>query len=108
MSHEVTPTEEWNALYWSYNCPLQMWKDDNGWRVVNYMPRKEAIRDLDDRVTEEELPQFCKNAAARLRNLAALFEALGEGKIGYIYYPDQSVEEAIKEHQEDKEEEGPL
>lgn len=43
-----------------------------------------------------ELPQFCKNTAVVLRNLAALFEALGEGKIKTIYYPDETVEEAMK------------
>lgn len=102
----VIPSEAWNELYWSYNCPLQMWGDaDTGWSVVNYMPRKERCITLEERVTKEEMPQFCRNAAIRLRNLAALFEAMAEGKIDIIYYPDESLESAIKECNERRTEE---
>jgi len=93
---EVIPTNAWNELYWSYNCPLQMWGDaKGGWRVVNYEPRKERCVSLDVRVTAEEMPQFCRNAAIRLRNLADLFDAMADGKIDVIYYPDETVEAAI-------------
>ena len=95
-SEEVKPTDEWGGLYWAYNCPLQMWPGDDGWRVVNYMPRKETCDSLDDRVSREEMPQFCRNAAIRLRNLAMLFDAMADGKIDTIYYPDETLEEAIK------------
>lgn len=99
---EVTPTKEWGELYWAYNMPLQMWGDaEEGWRVVNYMPRKEMCCGLDEPVTAEELPQFCQNASARLRNLALLFEALGRGEIGYIYYPDKTVDEARADFQKE-------
>lgn len=91
---EVEPTKEWDGLYWAYNCPLQMWPSDDGWRVVNYMPRKETCCEMEEYVSEAELPQFCKNAAIRLRNLADLFDALGNREIEMIYYPDKSVEEA--------------
>jgi len=101
--NKVQPTEQWNELYWAYNCPLQMWPDDDGsWRVVNYMPRKERCDSIDELVTREEMPQFCRNAAARLRNLAVLFDAMAEGKIDYIYYPDKELSEAIKETEEDR------
>ena len=90
--------EEWDGLYWSYNLPLQMWHNDDGtWEVINYMPRKERIVRLDQRVTKEELPDFCKNTAYILRNLADLFDALADGKIDAIYYPDEKVEDAILE-----------
>ena len=98
---EIKPTEEWPDIFWSYNLPLQMWPTDaegeEAWRVLNYMPRKERIQSLAELVTKAELPQFCKNTAAVLRNLAELFEALGEGKIKTIYYPDEKVEEAVED-----------
>ena len=97
--------EEWNELYWSYNLPLQMWHNDDGtWSVVNYMPRKERIVTLGERVTKEELPDFCKNTGYILRNLADLFDALADGKIDAIYYPDKKVEDAILEREKEKEE----
>jgi hypothetical protein len=102
----VTPTEAWNELYWAYNVPLQMWGDaETGWRVVNYMPRKESCLSLEERVTKEEMPQFCRNAAIRLRQLAVLFEAMADGKIDIIYYPDEPLEDAIKETNERRNEE---
>lgn len=96
MTLPITPTEEWNGLYWSYNCPLQMWGNArDGWRVLNYMPRKERCEYLEETLTAEEMPQFCRNAAVVLRNLADLFEAVADGTIDSIYYPDESVEMAI-------------
>lgn len=90
---DVKPTKEWDDLYWAYNCPLQMWPNEDGWRVINYMPRKECCGELEVIVTPEEMPTFCSNAAARLRNLASLFEAMSEGKIKHIYYPDATIED---------------
>lgn len=107
----IQPTEDWEDIYWGMNLPLQMWPtggDEMGnanapkeWRVLNYMPRKESCKGLESTVTEAELPQFCKNTAIILRNLANLFEALGERKIDTIYYPDQTVEEAMKKEDDD-------
>ena len=103
MSEEVKPTDEWGSLYWAYNCPLQMWqRSKDTWRVLNYMPRKEDCDTMDEPVTREEMPQFCRNAAIRLRNLAKLFDAMAEGKIDYIYYPDKDVEKAIAECEADR------
>lgn len=100
MSDLTTPTAERGGLYWAYNCPLQMHGNaKNGWRCVNYMPRKETCCDLEYRVTAAEMPQFCRNAAAILRNLAALFDAMADGKIDRIYCPDKDVAKAIAERQ---------
>jgi hypothetical protein len=41
------------------------------------------------------MPQFCKNAAAVLRNLATLFELMADGKIDHIYYPDKDPDIAV-------------
>ncbi len=102
VGYAVTPTEVWDSLFWSYNLPLQMFgKEDGTWNCLNYMPRKGRCQDLGQSITKEELPQFCKNTASRLRNLADLFEALGDDKIKHIYYPDETVEEAIKQYTED-------
>lgn len=96
ISNKVIPTDTWDETYWAFNCPLQMWGNaKEGWRVLNYMPRKEACKNLDEIVTLDEMPQFCRNSANILRNLAALFDTMADGKIDYIYYPDQSPEEAI-------------
>lgn len=84
-----------DSLYWAFNLPLQMWDGDNGWQVLNYMPRRERCEYLDERVPASELKPFCTKAASVLRNLADLFEALGDRKIDHVYYPDQLVEEAI-------------
>ena len=94
--------EKFNNLFWAYNCPLQMWRNDDGtWRVINYMPRKERIGILDEQITKEELPDFCKNTAHILRNLAELFDALADGKIDTIYYPDKKMEDAMSEREKE-------
>lgn len=103
MSLNLQPTEEWQDIFWGYNLPLQMWQSEGGHRPLVYMPRKEVVKSLEVVITPEELPKFCQNTAVILRNLADLFEALGEGKIKTIYYPDQTVAEAIKSREEDEE-----
>lgn len=86
--------------FWLMNCPLQMWGDGGtSWRVINYMPRKETCCEFDERISADEMPAVCRNSAAVLRNLAALFDAMAEGKIDTIYYPGQTVEEAIQARQ---------
>ena len=102
---ELIPTENFDSIYWSYNCPLQMWpvtedpEDENskvlGWRVVNYMPRKESCSDMgDELVSKDELKTYCNNASKVLRNLASLFDALAENRIDTIYYPDEQIKPA--------------
>ena len=101
MPHGVVVcTENFDSLYWSYNCPLQMWpqhenpEDEKskivGWRVVNYMPRKERCQDLGEEISPDELKNFCDNAAIILKNLAERFEKLGNREIDIIYYPDET------------------
>ena len=100
---KVEPTAQWDSMYWAFNCPLQMWNQSfDRWRVVNYMPRKETCDSMEELVTREEMPQFCRNAAVRLRNLAKLFDAMADGKIDYIYYPDKDLEQAIAECKADR------
>ena len=92
--------EKFGDLYWSYNCPLQMChNDDDTWSILSYMPRKEKAIWIEQRITKEELPSFCKNTACILRNLAELFDALADGKIDTIYYPDEKVKDAISERE---------
>lgn len=100
---EVQDVGEWPAGFWSMNLPLQMWPVDEGWRVLNYMPRKEKAAFLEANVSKEDVPAFCKNTSAVLRNLADLFDLLGEGRIDTIYYPDESPEDAIKSFEEEDE-----
>lgn len=93
--------ERWPEIYWAYNVPLQMWDNEQGARPLNYMPRRERCSNLEESVSREDLPAYCRNAAKVLRNLAALFDAMAEGKIKHIYYPNKTVEEAIKDEAED-------
>lgn len=103
---EEKDQEKFDAVFWSYNCPVQMFsRDDSTWGVTNYMPRKRRIAELGETVTKEELPSFCKNTTRILRNLADLFDALADGKIDTIYYPDEKVEEAIAEREKELKEE---
>jgi hypothetical protein len=96
---KVVPLINWSEGYWIFNLPLQIWRlDDGTWHVpVNYMPRKECCSSLDDHVSDADRPQFCRNAAAILRNLADLFDAAADGQLDHIYYPDKPVAEAIAE-----------
>ena len=92
-------TDEYGREYWAWNCPLQMWatyKDEEdektpvtGWRILNYMPRKEACCSMDEEITPEEMPAYCRNAAKVLRNLADRFDMVADGKVTNIYYPDE-------------------
>lgn len=107
MSEENEETKEernqetFDATYWRYNCPLQMSPNIDGtWDVLNYMPRKSRVTNMDEQVTKEELPSFCENTARILRNLANLFDTLGAGKIDLIYYPDENVQDAIIDAEE--------
>lgn len=105
MSEEETQ-EKFDNLFWSYNCPVQMFpREDGTWDVTNYMPRKQRIVELGETVTKAELPSFCKNTARILRNLAELFDALAADKIDAIYYPAEKVGDAIAERERELKEE---
>lgn len=96
-------TEDYDELYWAYNLPLQLWphhanpEDEEspivGWRILNYMPRKERCTSLEELVTKDEIKPLCKNTAKILRNLANRFEMLARGEIDYIYYPNKGLED---------------
>jgi len=94
---EVIEKGDWDKLFWSFNLPLQMWPSEGGGhRFLNYMPRKERFVEVDNRVTDKELPAFCQTAANHFRHMANLFEALGRGEIDTIYYHDQGLDEHRK------------
>ena len=100
---KVVPLADWDKIYWSCNLPLQIWKrDDGAWSIVNYMPRKECCVSLDEHISDADRPQFCRNTAAILRNLAALFDAAADGQLDHIYYPDKPVAVAIAETEENR------
>lgn len=91
---QIKHMENWDKLFWTYNLPVQMFGDNGKFQPLVYMPRKESCVSLNTHVSQEELPDFCENTASVLRNLANLFESLGRGEIGHIYYPDKNIEEA--------------
>ena len=101
---KVVPLIKWSEGYWMFNLPLKIRRlDDGTWHVpVNYQPRTEHCVSLDNHVSDADRPQFCRNSAAILRNLADLFDAAADGQVDYIYDPDQPVAEAIAETAENR------
>lgn len=94
---------DWRKDFWVYNLALQMWPNQGGGaRILNYMPRRERCVELETPVIAADLPAFCRNNAKVLRNLADLFDAMAEGKIDTIYYPDETVEAAIAKRKEEE------
>lgn len=103
----ITPTENFSEEYWNWNLPLQICADESDnqsedeesklYRILNYIPRKDTVRYIEEVMTKEEMQTVCKNSAEILRNLAGLFDAFAEGKIGHIYYPDKPVSKAIEQ-----------
>jgi hypothetical protein len=92
-----------NQNYWNYNLPLQVWPtytDPNnekspvkGARIVNYMPRKEAIIDIElDGVLEEQTrEEFFESAALIFENMARLMREAAKDDTFVIYYPDYGM-----------------
>jgi len=106
---KVVPLADWCEGYWLFNLPLQIWRQDDGtWHIpANYMARKERCASLDEHVSDADRPQFCRNTAAILRNLADLFDAVADGQLDHIYYPNKPVSEAIAETAEKRAEAAP-
>ena len=96
---KVVPLADWDRIYWAFNLPLQIWRQDDGtWSIpANYMARRERCVRADQDLSDADRPQFCRNAAAILRNLADLFDAVADGQIDHIYNPTEPVAEAIAE-----------
>jgi hypothetical protein len=108
---KITPTENFSEVFWTYNLPLQIFIDESGdesceesklYSILNYMPLNDTVCFIEEVMTEEEMQTVCKNSAEILRNLASLFDAFAEGKIGRIYYPDKPVSKAIEEFSKNK------
>ncbi len=108
----IIPTENFSEEFWAYNLPLQIFKNESDdpsedeelklYSIVNYMPRKDSVCDIEEVMTKEEVQTVCKNSAEILRNLAGLFDAFAEGKLEHVYYPDKPVSEAIEEFSKNK------
>ena len=93
-----------NKLYWAYNLPLQVWpkheegEDEDassiiGWRILNYMPRKERVQecDLDEIIEDQTREEFFESAALHLENLARLMREAGKNPALIVYYPDEGM-----------------
>jgi len=91
--------------YWSYNLPLQLFRRTDGTvEILNYMPRRAAVRTLDERLPAQDAAAFCEQAAQYFDNLATLFRAFGRGDIDHVYYHDAKLEEAIRDTKETRQE----
>ena len=85
-----------NELYWSYNLPLQVSRNEDGsTSVLNYMPRKESLYgcELSDLIEDQTETEFFECAAVRLENLARLMRAYADGKTDLVCYPDEGLEQ---------------
>lgn len=94
-----------NAIYWTYNVPLQAYpihenEDDEStpvvdYSIVNYMARKNACNTfnlselLNDSGQSQE--EYFEAAAAHLENLALLFRKLAKKEVEHIYYADEGM-----------------
>lgn len=89
-------TEDFTGLFWAYNLPLQLFREssDGSADAVNYMARKEACCDIE--IPAAQVPAVCRNAARLLRNLADLFDAAADGRVTSIYYPDETLADAMQ------------
>ena len=88
--------KEW-GLYFAYNLPLQLWREQcGGTQVCNFMPRKEYSRHIDTRVKPEHIAEFCEETAKHLENLANLMRMYGRGEIDSISYHNETPEEALE------------
>ncbi len=93
-SNKLVSMENWSELYWTYNLPLQVFSTDDGClKVLNYMPRKESLINLDSTVCPSDRKNFCDNTALILRNMANRFEMLGRGEVDSVYYPDEGMDD---------------
>ena len=94
-----------NSRYWSYNLPLQLWAEHNeddateegpvsGYRVLNYMPRRERCETLrlEELIGEQTREEFLEQTALTLENLARLFRAAKQDPNLTIYYPDEGMD----------------
>lgn len=93
-----------SKTYWNYNLPLQVWpqfENPNdptspvvGTKILNYMPRKEALIELDlkDVLYGQSREEFFETAALHFENMARIFrEAIKDPKTT-IYYPDKGMD----------------
>jgi hypothetical protein len=93
-------SEQKNALYWSYNLPLQVWPRHEdcedadsrvvGARILNYMPRKERCEtvDLAELLGEQTREEYFETAALHLENLARLMRKAAADPSFAVYYAD--------------------
>jgi len=101
---KFTENDKNNEIYWSYNLPLQLWpireddEDDNSkiidYRIVNYMPRKESICEMNLSKLEEDQTreEIFEQAAKYFENLARLFRKAITDKEMHIYYHDEEAD----------------
>ncbi len=96
-----------NALYWSYNVPLQFWPASDGSpdRILNYSPRKARVSEIDldeDLLGEQTREQFLNEAAAQLENLAKLMRIAASDPRKHVYYHDKDPQEMENEQPDDQ------
>lgn len=91
---------------WWFNLPLQIWNGGGdtdgdglcGYRILNYMPRKDSTVWLDEiEMNDDDLRSYCNTAAEILENLARLFReypdaAPDDDGCKAIYYPTDGLE----------------
>lgn len=86
-------------LYWAYNLPLQLqtvYEDPEdeesrvvGYKILNYIPRKEYVYwlDLEDTYDGVAKDEYLAEAVKKLRDLALkMEESIGKER-PFVYYP---------------------
>lgn len=89
----IKETKNYDKLFWEYNYPVQLWKDDNG--EVSYvilLPRKERCWNSDEdgeKIPKDEVNQFIDNSIEKFKTAIELFEKFKKGEIDHVYYWDK-------------------
>ena len=94
---EIKPTESFDDNFWTYNYPVQLWRDEETKDVsyVIYQPRKERCwnsNDDNETIPKEELNDFIDNSIAKLKKAIDLFEKFKKGDVDCVYYFDSDNE----------------
>jgi hypothetical protein len=90
----IQETENFDKLFWSYNYPVQLWRDEDTGETsyVIYQPRKERCwnsQEDNETVPKEELDTFIDNSIKKLKKGIELLEKYKAGEIDHVYYWDE-------------------
>lgn len=87
---KIKPTTNFSSLFWEYNYPVQLLRDDDTGDVsyVMYQPRRLQCTDGDRVIPDDELKYFIENSIIKFETAIQLFKDFQSKKIDHVYYWD--------------------